>query len=301
MADIKISIAPDHRAVRLGIKMAINKRGPGLWKFNNTLLKDQVFITLIENSYPMIKAKYSEVEDARLRWELFKMELRGITIPFAKNKAKATRLHIEKLEKQLAELDITILNHIGSQMDLLSKQSKFEKLKKELQHWHDKKGEGAMFRSKLRWTEQGEKPTKYFFNLAAKNFTLKTIVELKVSENKTVIKADEILKQIENFYRDLYTSQFSGSQGKFDNFVENVVLPQLSEVDRNTLEGQLTVEECRQILETFSNGKSPGEEVSQLSFMFSSLSFLRLICLQVSTQLISTRKCLFLRGEELLH
>ena len=30
VADIKISIAPDHRAVRLGIKMAINKRGPGL-------------------------------------------------------------------------------------------------------------------------------------------------------------------------------------------------------------------------------------------------------------------------------
>ena len=98
-----------------------------------------------------------------------------------------------------------------------------------MQHWYDKKGEGAIFRLKVRWTEQGEKPTKYFFDLEAKNFTLKTIVELKVSEiseNKTVIKDDEILKQIENFYRDLYTSQFSGSQGKFDNFVKNVVLPQ---------------------------------------------------------------------------
>ena len=141
-----------------------------------------------------------------------------------------------------------------------------KKLKKELQHWYDKKGEGAIFRSKLRWTEQGEKPTKYFFNLEAKNFMLKTILELKVSENKTVIKNDEISKQIENFYRDLYTSQFSGSQGKFDNFVENGVLPQLSEVDRNTLEGELTVEECRQILKTFSNGKSPGEDSFTVEF-----------------------------------
>ena len=83
----------------------------------------------------MTKVKYSEVEDARLRWELIKMELRGIIIPFAKN--RATRLYIENLEKQLAELDFTILNHTGSQMDLFFKQSDLEKLKKELQHSYD--------------------------------------------------------------------------------------------------------------------------------------------------------------------
>ena len=266
VADTKISIAPDHRAVRLGIKMVTNKRGPGLWKFNNSLLKDQVFITLIENSYPMIKVKYREVEDARLRWELIKMELRGISIPYAKNKARATRLYIENLEKRLAELDATILNHTGSQMDLLSELSALEKLKKELQHWYDKKGEGAMFRSKLRWVEQGEKPTKYFFNLEAKNFVQKNIVELKIAENKTVVQDAEILKQIENFYRDLFTSQFSSSGELFDNFVENVVLPQLSEVDKNKLEGELSVDIRRQILKTFSNGKSPGEDGFTVEF-----------------------------------
>lgn len=50
----------------------------------------------------MIKIKYSEVDDERLRWELIKMELRGVIIPFAKNKARVTRLYIENLEKQLA-------------------------------------------------------------------------------------------------------------------------------------------------------------------------------------------------------
>ena len=214
----------------------------------------------------MIKVKYREVEDARLRWELIKMELRGISIPYAKNKARATRLYIENLEKRLAELDATILNHTGSQMDLLSELSELEKLKKELQHWYDKKGEGAMFRSKLRWVEQGEKPTKYFFNLEAKNFVQKTIVELKIAENKTVVQDAEILKQIENFYRDLFTSQFSSSGELFDNFVENVVLPQLSEVDKNKLEGELSVDECRQILKTFSNGKSPGEDGFTVEF-----------------------------------
>ena len=71
------------------------------------------------------------------------MELRGIIIPFAKNKAGATRLYIENLEKQLAEQDTTILNHTGSQMELLSKQLELEKFKRELQHWYDKKRRGC--------------------------------------------------------------------------------------------------------------------------------------------------------------
>ena len=111
--------------------------------------------------------------------------------------------------------------------------------------------------SKLRWAEHGEKPTKYFFNLEAKKFAQKTIVELKISENKTIIKDAEILKQIENFYQDLYTSQFTGSNDLFDNFVEDVVLPQLSKVDKNKLEGELSAKECRQILKMFSNWEVP--------------------------------------------
>jgi len=94
----------------------------------------------------------------------------------------------------------------------------------------------------------------------------KTIVKLKISDTKTVIKAGEILQQIEDFYRDLYTSQFSGSEELFDDFVGNVVWPQLSEVDKNTMEGELTVQECRQILKTFSNGKSPGEDGFTVEF-----------------------------------
>ena len=74
------------------------------------------------------------------------------------------------------------------------------------------------------------------------------------------------LQHIENFYRDLYTSQFSGSEELFENFVENVVLPQLSEVDKNYPEGKLSAEECRQILKTFSNGKSPGEDSFTVEF-----------------------------------
>ena len=82
----------------------------------------------------------------------------------------------------------------------------------------------------------------------------------------------------------------NGSQGKFDNFVENVVLPQLSEVDRNILEGELTVEECRQILKTFSNGKSPGEDGFTVEFYVQFFEFL-------APDLLASLNAAYLHGE----
>ena len=46
-------------------------------------------------------------------------------------------------------------------------------LKQELHLFYEEKANGLMIRSKTRWTEdggtEGEKPTKYFFNLEKRN------------------------------------------------------------------------------------------------------------------------------------
>ena len=49
----------------------------------------------------------------------------------------------------------------------------YDNLKLELQRIYEAKGKRAIFRSKVRWVEQGEKPTKYFFNLEKRNFNRK--------------------------------------------------------------------------------------------------------------------------------
>jgi len=47
-AEIRTSIAPDHKSVFLGVEIKSEfKRGPGLWKFNNTLLEDENYKELI--------------------------------------------------------------------------------------------------------------------------------------------------------------------------------------------------------------------------------------------------------------
>ena len=51
-------------------------------------MEDEDYVTLIRDNYSSISEKYSGQEDKRSKWELVKMELRGLTIPYAKNKAK---------------------------------------------------------------------------------------------------------------------------------------------------------------------------------------------------------------------
>lgn len=43
-------------------------------------------------------------------------------------------------------------------------------------------------------------------------------------------------------------------------FLNNLGIPQLSEEQKLSCEGQITIEECKGILETFENNKSPGND-----------------------------------------
>ena len=54
--ETQTSIALDHNAVFLSIEIDhVPARGPGNWKFNNTLLKDNEYINLIKSNYHSFK------------------------------------------------------------------------------------------------------------------------------------------------------------------------------------------------------------------------------------------------------
>ena len=123
-----------------------------------------------------------------------------------------------------------------------------------------------MFRSKCRWIEKGEKPTKYFFNLEKKNYNRKTINELRKQNGVEIREEKEILKVIQEFYEDLYSSEISTSQEQFDLFTRNVIFPKLPDEDREEIEGPLTLDECKHVLELFQENKSPGEDGFTVEF-----------------------------------
>ena len=133
------------------------------------------------------------------------MEIRGLTIAYSKNKAKRQRKRESDVQTRLEELEERISDSTSDEFINKALNEK-EILKQQLLLFYEEKANGLMIRSKTRWTEKGEKPTKYFFNLEKRNYSRKKIAELELVNGKHLHETDEIMKEIENFYRDLYTS-----------------------------------------------------------------------------------------------
>ena len=108
--------------------------------------------------------------------------------------------------------------------------------------------------------ENGERPTKYFFNLEKRNYNKKTISELRLQDDSTTNNRNVILDQIETYFKNLYTSDYTYSNEEWDSFTLNLKIPRLSDEDRHNVEGPLTYDECKKVIETFQADKAPGED-----------------------------------------
>ena len=258
-SEIYHAIAPDHNAIYISISWP-NKspRGPGLWKFNNTLLKDMQYVSTVQDTYAHVCSYYSNVTDKRLFWELMKMEIRAATIAFSKSKAKCISNREQELRRRIDQLDDIICENIFfPYIDGVLRE--YDELKTELKLIYEEKGKQAMFRAKCRWIENGERPTKYFFNLEKSNYNKKTISELRLQDDSITRSESVILEQIENYYSSLYTSNLTFSETAYETFIDNVESPKLSEDVKGTLEGPLTYDECKKILEPFRMIKHLGK------------------------------------------
>ena len=80
------------------------------------------------------------------------------------------------------------------------------RLRAELNKIAEYKTKGAIVRSRIRWHEEGEKNTKYFFNLEKRQHSKTHITKLKY-DGKEINDPDEILKSQRLFYKDLYTNR----------------------------------------------------------------------------------------------
>ena len=118
--ETRTSIAHDHKEfLVLRMSTEASARGPGNWKFNNTLLKDNEYINLIKSNYPSFQEKYHNVESRDLHWELLKMEIRSTTIAFSKKKKFNLRNRETIIQRKLEELDTEICNNQNLDGDIL--------------------------------------------------------------------------------------------------------------------------------------------------------------------------------------
>lgn len=254
----------DHAALSISLISEENetKRGPGFWRFNNSLLIDKDYVEMICKKIPEYAFKYKKVTDKGLLWEMIKMEIRASTILFSKRKAKQKRDE----EKELLETFNRLQEQIRLNFDEATK-AEMDRVKIKLAKIVARKTQGAMVRSRARWYEFGEKNSKYFLNLEKRNHKKKHITSLKKEDGSIQRDPKEILEEEEEFFKKIYeTKNTSPETDSFKHFFESADLPTLDDDEAESCEGLLTIKECADALGNLHNNKTPGSDGFTIEF-----------------------------------
>ena len=160
--EIKPFCLSDQDIVFLTLRLDdLHPRGPGLWKFNNSLLQDTNFIDYISERMNALIEGIEHFPLVKLWWDFFKNSIKAEIISFARTKRKNFSHDRVVLTNEIIRLKRLLV--LGD----FSVSSELRKLENRLKDLISKELSGVLFRSKARWLEEGERPTCFFLNVSA--------------------------------------------------------------------------------------------------------------------------------------
>ena len=268
--EIEPGYRTDHSAVTITLKFQDFKRENSYWKFNNTLLKDSAYATIVKDTIKTVKEQYSiqqnpndvpisELElniNDQLFFDTMLMEIRGKTISYSSYKKKSQ----DKRELLLIEEIKDLEENFDPTKDNLLREKQ-----KELLEIRQKKLEGVKIRSRARWVEDGEKVSKYFCNLENRNFVSKMMPNLVKEDGSLTSGQNDIVNETQKFYENLYTYR-EVEEVDLENMLNFDDIQKLNDNHKTQLEGKITVEEALQALKSMANNKSPGSDGFTVEF-----------------------------------
>ena len=159
------------------------------------------------------------------------------------------------IEVQINDEKYFLVNVYGEEVEKI-----LDECKADLENFYEEKANGLIVRARARWHEYGEKSTKYFLSLEKRNYTRKHIRKLCLSGVITK-NYKKILDSASEYYKNLYSSKLKVDHSdSLHHFLGNSNIPRLSQEERLSCEGQITIEEFVKALDTFDTGKTPGND-----------------------------------------
>ena len=227
---------------------------------NSSFLEDEEFCTQMNSNIDIWKNIYSSIKDKRKMWELIKYEIRRFCMQYGKRKKSAQNIYTGNLLKKLNEIEVELGENPNEEV-----KDQYENIKMKLQDIEDKVSRGSILRSKAKYIEEGEKPTKYFFDLEKKNAIKKHIRKLILPGGTTTTNPEEILEYMQTFYSNLYKSK-ENDQIQDTNYFLDTEMKSLPNSVGAQLGEKLTLEECKKTLCMFTHNKSPGNDGLTIEF-----------------------------------
>ena len=243
----------DHRAMILVVDVNRIERGTGYWKLNVMLLTDIEYVNFM-NCKISETLESSANLNAIEQWENLKKAIRKYSQGYSRQKAQESKIIESQLREKVNEFQLAFpLNQ--------RENSIYEDTRLDLEEKLEQKAKGIMFRSKVKWYESGEKPTKYFFALEKAKYNAKTCFCIFDSEQKLIDDPNGILAVQREFYKDLYSEDKDVKFTLVNN--SNIVVPKEIQRDQDR---QITMGELQEAIKTMNNNKTPGQDGIPVDF-----------------------------------
>ena len=249
----------DHDSVILVINCPTRPpQGPGLWKFNNTLLTDTDFCEHLSSCISDLTLCVPRFSSIAEWWEFFKSSLREECISFAKQ--KRVNLNCEKvvLTNRLIKCKQALIR--GDR----SVAREIINLEAQLFALFSLEVEGVKTRSRVHWIEEGEKPTCYFFRLQQECFQKNRVVSMHNSSGIEVTSRVDLEKVHVDFYSKLFSPKDVDMACQHHLFSQLNV--QLTSDESASCEGPVSLQEILDSIKSLSLNKSPGPDGFTLQF-----------------------------------
>jgi len=258
---IKNSFMSDHRCVVLDISTDIIPRGTGFWKFNSSLLSDKAYVNTIRKT---INDAIEENKGAEppLLLDTLKCRVRGSSIKYCSYKKRMNKCKLEEWSNKHSYLQSKLpLEEDDKKQKVIS--DEIEELDYQIRTLIDETTKGSMMRSKCQGYEEGEKNSKYFYNLEKANGNRKCINKLN-TDHGSITDIHEILKEEVSYYKNLYSSKIDSKNPvlreiNMINFLDKAK-GNISKESVNNLIEDITESEVYDILCSFADNKSPGTD-----------------------------------------
>lgn len=261
--EILAGIHSDHEIISLSFRNPSSCRGPGFWKFNSSLLADEEYVREMGDFIDSFENE-NIPNDPLLKWDFLKFRIKEFTREFSMRKVRERNKFKTDLENRLKTIQLLQDRGYVNENIMLEVNT----LKKDLKEIETIKANYCIFRTKANWSQQGERCTKYFLGLEKRRSKSKNIQALLSDSGEVISDNKQILETERSFFEKLYSTPVPNDLPINERTLclRDIEIQQISENNRDRLDGPIRKEELYEALCKMNKGKCPGSDGLSVEF-----------------------------------
>ena len=226
-------------------------RGPGVWKFNNSLLDDEYFCLDISDLIEQFLAFWHCFASQRDFWESLKSDIKLTAIAFSRRKHRLLSSQKVFLTNRLA------LGDVSASPEILTSEAALQSLL-------DSELEGSKIRSSVKWAEEGESPSGFFLGLENERHEKGSVSSVFDAEGQEVFSLPDMIQAHKHFYSSPFSEEPIDPVAQSHLFEHDT--RRLSDAERESCEGLFSLNEASEAPRLSNRNKTPGSDSLTVEF-----------------------------------